>query len=500
MRKLVVGAAAGVTVMTLIGCGGAPVRKEVVHPALLREAGPTRVETAFVPNSARYRDSERKMVQAVVGPYSATAIVLQGTDRKTELGVKASDPIRSLRIRSFARGGAPWLSREIAAKDGQSTFAGSVDGLVAPQTVLIDADLVDSKGERGRVSLIEAVRLRPELQVTEIWAPPLAVAGSVARIVARVRELHGDLGAQADCVLYEGDSELDRVRGAWVDASGYVSCGFSPVFESAGEKVLRVALEAVDPGDDLADGNERTVRLKVIEPAAAARLKPYARFRDETYAASSRRELFLRGESQADFGALPDAASASSEKGWGLSLQAAFFPEKDVFPGPPVDLAIDESSDLASSRPSRFELRSRKGGTGPCSASWSAAAGALAIACPSTVVVERNPGSVTYHSDATLKLFAAGGEEPSYTWNFDWAENAASRLQLKDEYGLSARLEGSSGTLAQWDLELDLKTSVEASPGAYTCDDLAFKPRSARVCAKLEARAEKLEGATGLGD
>ncbi len=497
MEKSVGGTAAGV-VMALIGCGGAPVRKDVVHPAQMREAGPARVETALVPNSARYRDSERKMVQAVVGPYSATAIVLQGSDGKTELGVKASDPIRSLKVRSYVRGGGPWLSKDIAAKEGGPTFAGSIEGLLAPQTLLIDADLIDSKGEKGRVSLSEAVRLRPELKVTEIWAPPHAVEGSVARVVARVRELHGDLGAQADCVLYEGDTELDRVRGAWVDAGGYVNCGFSPVFDQSGEKRLRVALEALDPGDDLEDGNEMSARLKVLEQVAAQGLRPYARFRDETFAASSRRELFLRGEGQAEFGAVPDAASGSSERGWGLSLQVALFPEKESFSSQASELTIDESSDLASIRTSRLEVRHPKGSA--CAAAWSAVAGALVIACPSSVVLERNPGAVTYHSDLTLKLFAGADGAPSYTWNLDWAENAASRMQLKSEYEIGVKLGGPSGTLAKWDLRLDLKSSVDMLPGAFTCNDHSLKQRSARVCAKREARAEKTEGATGMGE
>ena len=66
---------------------------------------------------------------------------------------------------------------------------------------------------------------------------------------ATIREMKGDLGAKADCVLSADGHIVDRVAGIWVDAGGVVTCHFSHTFASTGQHAIRVDVGNVMPGD-----------------------------------------------------------------------------------------------------------------------------------------------------------------------------------------------------------------------------------------------------------
>ena len=109
--------------------------------------------------------------------------------------------------------------------------------------------VVDNPNHQDVVDLDEVIRRRPDLFVSEIVAPPQAVAGVPTVIRATVRELNGDHEARANCRLFADGLEIDRAEGISIEAGGTVQCAFAPVFNTGGTQQLAVLVDGVDPGD-----------------------------------------------------------------------------------------------------------------------------------------------------------------------------------------------------------------------------------------------------------
>jgi hypothetical protein len=117
------------------------------------------------------------------------------------------------------------------------------------------------------VTVLETVKLRPDLVVSGLTAPVTAVVNTFVSLSATVRESNQDVGAQADCVLYVDDVAVDRASGIWVDAGGEVACLFTHRFTSEGTHSLRVVAEGVKPGDYDTANNAVVGSIRVGEPA-----------------------------------------------------------------------------------------------------------------------------------------------------------------------------------------------------------------------------------------
>lgn len=115
--------------------------------------------------------------------------------------------------------------------------------------IQVQANITGIDARTDVVTVVETVKLRPDLSPTAIVGPDRARVNTPVSISATVRERNGDVGATANCVLYVDGSEVDRLDGMWVDAAGTVSCAFAHVFTDIGTRALRVAVEGVVPGD-----------------------------------------------------------------------------------------------------------------------------------------------------------------------------------------------------------------------------------------------------------
>jgi len=120
-------------------------------------------------------------------------------------------------------------------------------GYGAPVQVQANVSGIDSRADV--VTLVERVKRRPDLAVMEIQAPAQALPNVSVTLGATVRELNGDVGAKADCVLYVNGVEADRAKGIWADAASGVSCAFAHQFSQPGTYQLTATVEGVTPGD-----------------------------------------------------------------------------------------------------------------------------------------------------------------------------------------------------------------------------------------------------------
>lgn len=124
---------------------------------------------------------------------------------------------------------------------------------------------VSKDGEKRNfvVTTNNKVYLLPDLKAEKIEAPEQAFLNERIIINANIRELNGDIGANADCVLYINNAEAERAPGIWVDAGDTVSCQFARQFDSVGDKNLTVKVEGVSP-TDYDDANNSISRVVKI--------------------------------------------------------------------------------------------------------------------------------------------------------------------------------------------------------------------------------------------
>lgn len=116
------------------------------------------------------------------------------------------------------------------------------------------------------VTVVETVKLRPDLAAENLMAPARAVPNWPVNITAVVRELNADAGATADCALYVDGVKVDQILGLWVNTGGAVSAAFTHTFASAGAKRVEVRVENVLPGDYDTGNNSVSGSVEVTQP------------------------------------------------------------------------------------------------------------------------------------------------------------------------------------------------------------------------------------------
>lgn len=223
----------------------------------------------FFPASVPYSNTSRPNATGRAGRATLVARALFGSDGVTTLEVAtgALDPagphtgrIARLQIKAFDDGG---LGFARSTDVGAGYWIGGIDGVGWGSTLRIQGTIRGADRNRtGVVTLTETVKLRPDLEAV-MQAPPEGALGEGVPITGIVRELNGDVGARADCVLYVDGSEVARAPGIWVDASGTVSCAFLPTFDAPGAHALTFAVESVDPGDWDTGNNTATATIDI---------------------------------------------------------------------------------------------------------------------------------------------------------------------------------------------------------------------------------------------
>lgn len=169
-----------------------------------------------------------------------------------------------VQLKGFDPDGALQMTRNFNDLETRSSSL-AVNGLVRGGQVQVQANIRDADPARTGVVTVDApVLLRPDLAVVELRKPPRAVRNSAVPIVGVVRELNGDLGAWADCVLYVNGVETDRAWGIWVDAGGTVTCTMMHMFRTVGESRVEIRVERVAPGDFDASNNSAAGTMPVI--------------------------------------------------------------------------------------------------------------------------------------------------------------------------------------------------------------------------------------------
>lgn len=205
-------------------------------------------------NSVKYRDSGIPNARGRSGNATIEARALLDKNGVTTLEVTTNGIFEKVQVKIPTDGDAITYNY---ANVNSATFSTTLSGLARGDALQVHATVGGVDANRTDiVSATETVKLRPDLSVVSVSVPPHAAVDLPVRVTALVTEKNGDVGARADCVLYDGDALVLRSEGIWVDAGGAVTCSFVATFDQPGVKNLRVAAENVDPADwDLANNS-----------------------------------------------------------------------------------------------------------------------------------------------------------------------------------------------------------------------------------------------------
>jgi hypothetical protein len=129
------------------------------------------------------------------------------------------------------------------------------------------------KDSSGRMQVLyqeTRVLFRPDLALTDVVAPAQTSVRHIVNISATVRELKGDLGANANVYLLDGETVIDSVNGITVNALGEVTVVLAASFSQAGTHSLKLVVGNVTPGEYDSSNNEHSINIEVVQPALQA--------------------------------------------------------------------------------------------------------------------------------------------------------------------------------------------------------------------------------------
>ncbi|HEY0172984.1 MAG TPA: hypothetical protein VGB98_18360 [Pyrinomonadaceae bacterium] len=448
--------------------------------ARAQATGDTLSKPRLIANAKKYSDKGLPVARGRSGAASLTARAMLGKDGQTavELTTGALDDaapapgqITKAQLKPLSQTGEAVYARNFNGLAGGGRFATTVNDLRRGQQLQAQANVTGIDPNRADVvTVVETVKLRPDLKAASLVAPARAGVNTIVNISAVVRELNGDLGARADLVLYVDGVEADRAAGVWVDANGTVSAAFAHTFASEGVKQLTLKVERVTPGDYNAADNAAAGTIEIVSPAV--KLSHSVTVSDNT--------LNTRYLSEYEYN-VHDGTTTSGDSsnysydnrsrsqdvhfyGWSYRAALKF----------PVDASITELSDgapvISANIPSLTADYSYESDYGTYRYSSSYAyrqdyttgyyfyINTYSVSGPepgynydnTQVVYSRHAGDVTYHSASTYRYYYSyqGGTpyESSYSYNYDYSGESGVFIKFGSHYGLDVTLKGADGT------------------------------------------------------
>ena len=238
----------------------------IAGSAGLASAGPARI-----PNKQPYHVTATATATGRTGSAMMSARALIDRDRQARLEVVTGDfetpPIGSLtklQVKGYDGNGNLVLTNNYGPLS-TSSISLPLASLSRGQALEIQGNIRNVDNTRTDVVSVTAVgKLRPDLAVVTIDAPPNAPAGMPVHVTATIAELNHDTGARATCVLSVDDTPVDRAAGIWVDAGDSVSCAFSRIFASGGFHRVRVSATDVNPGDWDTSNNAADAAISIV--------------------------------------------------------------------------------------------------------------------------------------------------------------------------------------------------------------------------------------------
>ena len=448
--------------------------------AAAQTSGDSISKPRLITNAKKYRDTGLPAASGRSGSASLTARALLGKDGQTEVqlttgeldaAAPAPGNIIKAQLKPLSQTGEPMYTRNFAGLTGGGSFAVTLNDLRRGQQVQAQANVGGIDPARTDVvTVVETVKLRPDLSAASLSAPARAVANTTVNLSAVVRELNGEVGARANVVLYVDGSEADRADGVWVDANGTVTAAFTHAFTSEGVRQLAVKVERVTPGDYNTANNTAAASIEIVSPQVRLGYSALVSDSNVTSRYVSDYEYNYRDETSTSSSASSYTYNNRSRSqnvhfyGWNYNSAVKF----------PLDASITELSDGAAALSARFPRLEPDSSFGSSYGTYQYVSNFVirqdyatgyyfyittySVKDPAAdysyeftqVVYSRHAGDVTYQSASTYRYYYAYQDqapyEYSYSYNYDYSGTSGVFTNIGSQYGLDVTLTGADGT------------------------------------------------------
>ena len=500
----------------------APVLDEAAQAASAVEDPP------LIPNSRKYADAGNRPSTGRAGSALAAIQALLAKDGSAVVEVVAGEEwtgwTRERSMRADPHGDARLSRVQLKGFDpdgelqftrnfndlSEATASLAANGLVRGGRAQVQANVVGADVARTGVVTVDApVLLRPDLAVIELRRPPRAVRNTAVPIVAVVRELNGDLGAWADCVLYVNGVEADRTYGMWVDAGGTVTCAMMHMFRTVGESRLEVRVERVAPGDYDSANNAATATMGVIFVRSDFFFN--AHFRDVTFAERSAyqsRWTRAGGREGGDHSSVDERGGRIQQ-----AYLSAYLPRAVAFPLRDVgarQYTRDETAhtvffaelpaNATFTSPWGRETCARRGFNSATGIAWLTICSHEMVDPEggvhgfTTVDYDRHAGDVTYASRGHSHYWNRdAGIDDVYTWNYAGVDKVGRFVKYGLEYAFLVRFLD-RGTVFSMNPFVGLLPFQHEYSAPRSCWNWQDSWGSMESCSEFSARASGLEG------
>ncbi|HEX8146935.1 MAG TPA: hypothetical protein VF591_07130 [Pyrinomonadaceae bacterium] len=467
----------------------------------------------LTPNGRRYRESGLKPATGRSGSATLTARALLGKGGETTVEVTTGaldgggarpGSINKARLKPLDENGEALYARNYTGLSGRY-FKTTVNDLRRGQQVHVQANVEGIDAARTDVvTVVETVKLRPDLSPTDLSAPARGVPGSPVNVSAVVRELKGETGAAADLVLYADGVEVDRAKGVWVDAGGTVSCVFTHTFNSTGTKQLEVKAEGSAPGDYDLSNNAAAGSVEIVQPGGGELNYNVQVFdMDEDFHSRVQERRYFNGALQSE------REEEFSARGWRQS--ANFYGWTGHMISFPVSVTHNEASDGAAvfsasyanltptsvidasdgvTRFVSYNVWRYDAATGYYFNLYTNARIDLATGARTEMTSfssNRQAGDVTYYSAGYERFWDDySGEEFFYSWNTTEPSSAGARLALGTRHRMNVSLTAGDGAVYAASPEVTLSPFDNSGSEPYACFDWSFDAYSVTSCVESE--------------
>ncbi len=172
--------------------------------------------------------------------------------------------------------------------NNSNTFSLTMPEVTRGQSLQVQANVRGQDGKRTDVVTVKAnAILRPDTAVTKLQMPETTTPNSSVVILAEVKELNGDVGATANCVLTVDGTETASIPALWIDAGSTVNCMFTHSFSQSGPHTVKVSVTHQVPADYSSDNNSQEATIMVQSSMnlnySASAYKQYTKYSNSYY-------------------------------------------------------------------------------------------------------------------------------------------------------------------------------------------------------------------------
>jgi hypothetical protein len=265
----------------------------------------TNVPANAVSSSKHYRTSGVGNATGRAGSASMTARALLGKDGNTTVEVTTGVLDSSVTPPgSFSKvqykpldsnGNALFAQNFNPASGAAGYYSFASPSLHRAEQIQLQGNIGGIDNRNDVVTLVETVKLRPDLAVQGLLLPNSAMVTTPVNISANIVELNGDASATTACVLMIDGNNVDQANNVYVDAGGSVSCAFLYTFLTTGPHTVQVMASSVIPSDWDTGNNSTSGTITVTNIGIAQHGEGYFSGYDNTFSGSSSTELWRLG-------------------------------------------------------------------------------------------------------------------------------------------------------------------------------------------------------------